>query len=521
MSNRPAEVEIKNLLKAHYPMIYIVSYEEARVVDMLKNICGELKMGLYTWSFTEGMVHQDSDKMEITAADPMEVLGQIQAHKTSSIFLLKDYHPYITDAEVIRKIRDLQGDIYAEYKPIIVLSPVQKIPVELEKIVTILDYDLPDREEIAALIDGAACEIRSVCDFDMSAEHRESVIKACQGLTADEIENILSKSWVETHEFSVDIVLTEKKQIIRKSGVLEYFDNLEEFANVGGMVGLKDWLQKRSVAFTDAAKEFGLPDPKGLLVLGIPGTGKSLVCKAVAGLWKVPLIRMDVGRIMSGLVGSSEDNMRKALRTAESISPCIMWIDEIEKGLSGTGSSNMSDAGTTARVFGTFIQWLQDKTAPVFVIATANNVKELPPELLRKGRFDEIFFVDLPSQDERKEIFRIHLTKRGRNPEEFDLDALAEKAAGFSGAEIEQTVISAMFNVFIGDNPGARDIDTDAVLLAARDVIPLSKTSKEQIDGMREWAATRARPASNSSARLDKLESTARKSMKEIISGEK
>jgi SpoVK/Ycf46/Vps4 family AAA+-type ATPase len=325
----------------------------------------------------------------------------------------------------------------------------------------------------------------------------------------------------QAYYISIDIVLTEKKQIIGKSGVLEYFDNLEEFANVGGMTGLKDWLQKRSIAFTDAAKEFGLPDPKGLLVLGIPGTGKSLVCKAVAGLWKVPLIRSDVGRIMSGLVGSSEDNMRKALRTAESISPCIMWIDEIEKGLSGTGSSNMSDAGTTARVFGTFIQWLQDKTAPVFVIATANNVKELPPELLRKGRFDEIFFVDLPSQDERKEIFRIHLTKRGRNPEEFDLDALAEKAAGFSGAEIEQTVISAMFNVFIGDNPGARDIDTDAVLLAARDVIPLSKTSKEQIDGMREWAATRARPASNSSARLDKLESTARKSMKEIISGEK
>jgi ATP-dependent 26S proteasome regulatory subunit len=511
MSKQPVEEEIRNLLKAHYPMIYIVSYEETRVIDMLKNISAELDMELYAWSYTEGLVNQTADTMSVEEADPMKVLSRIQEHKMPAVFVLKDYHPFITEADICRKIRDLQNDTFGEYKPVIILSPVQKIPAELEKIVTILDYDLPGKEEIEITVDAAAEEISQACDFVLTSEDRATIVKACQGLTVDEITNILSKSWVETHGFNTDVVLTEKKQIIRKSGVLEYYDNLEEFANVGGMAGLKDWLSKRSVAFTDAAKAFGLPDPKGLLVLGIPGTGKSLLCKSVAGLWKVPLIRMDVGRIMSGLVGSSEDNMRKALRTAESISPCIMWIDEIEKGLSGTGSSNMSDAGTTARVFGTFIQWLQDKTAPVFVIATANNVSQLPPELLRKGRFDEIFFVDLPTTEERKDIFRIHLAKRGRNPENFDLDVLAADAvsAGFSGAEIEQTVISAMFNVFLDGEPGSRDIDTDSVVNAAKEIIPISKTSAEDIRKMKEWAKTRARSAS--------FANVTRRSMKEIF----
>jgi SpoVK/Ycf46/Vps4 family AAA+-type ATPase len=280
------------------------------------------------------MIQQNVDKIKVTAADPMEALNIIQGHDTSAVFVMKDFHPFITEADVVRKIRDLQTDFLAEYKPIIILSPVQKIPVELEKIVTILDYDLPDKEDILDIINAAIEEISQVHEISMSAEEKEIVVKACQGLTADEIENILSKSWVEEGKFSVDTILTEKKQIIRKSGILEYYDNLEKFNNVGGMTNLKDWVNKRSVAFTDAAKKFGLPDPKGLLILGIPGTGKSLLCKSVASLWKVPLIKMDVGRIMSGLVGSSEENMRKALRSVESISPCILWVDEIEKGLS-------------------------------------------------------------------------------------------------------------------------------------------------------------------------------------------
>jgi ATP-dependent 26S proteasome regulatory subunit len=509
MSKRTTEQEIKNLLKARYPMLYIVSYEETRVIDMLKDICEEQGLDIYTWSFTEGMVQQNVDKIKVTAADPMEALNIIQENTDSAAFIMKDFHPFITEADVVRKIRDLQNDILADYKPIIILSPVQKIPVELEKIVTILDYDLPDKGDILDIIDAAIEEISQVHEINMSEEEKETIVKACQGLTADEIENILSKSWVEENKFSVEVILTEKKQIIRKSGVLEYYDNLEEFSNVGGMTNLKDWVNKRSIAFTDAAKKFGLPDPKGLLILGIPGSGKSLLCKSVAGLWKVPLIRMDVGRIMSGLVGSSEENMRKALRVAESISPAILWIDEIEKGLSGTGSSNMSDAGTANRVFGTFLTWLQDKTAPVFVIATANNVKELPPELLRKGRFDEIFFTDLPDHEERKEIFRIHLEKRGRDSNKFDLDLLALNSDGFSGAEIEQVIIAAMFNVFI-DDAGTADISTLSINNAMKEIIPLSVTSAEQIESMRDWAKTRARLASGSNRE-------ARKSMREIF----
>lgn len=508
MAKRTTEQEVRNLLKARYPMLYIVSYEEARVIDMLKNICEEQNMDLYAWSYTEGMVQQNTDKIKVTEADPMEALNIIQGQNTSAVFVMKDFHPYITEADIVRKIRDLQTDILAEYKPIIVISPVQKIPVELEKIVTILDYDLPDKEDILDILDAAIEEISQVRKMNMTPDEKETIIKACQGLTADEIENTLSKSWVEEGAINVDVILTEKKQIIRKSGVLEYYDNLEEFCNVGGMINLKDWISKRSVAFTDAAKKFGLPDPKGLLILGVPGTGKSLLCKSIAGLWKVPLIRMDVGRIMSGLVGSSEENMRKALRAVEGISPCILWADEIEKGLSGSGSSNMTDGGTSARILGTFLTWLQEKTKPVFVIATANNVKELPPELLRKGRFDEIFFVDLPEHEEREEIFKIHLQKRGRNPELFDLDALALNSEGFSGAEIEQAIISAMFNIFI-DDAGRADINTMSIIEALNEIIPLSITSAEQISAMKEWAKTKARSASR------KLER--KKSMREIF----
>jgi SpoVK/Ycf46/Vps4 family AAA+-type ATPase len=259
---------------------------------------------------------------------------------------------------------------------------------------------------------------------------------------------------------------------------------------------LKDWMDKRTVAFTEKARAFGLPNPKGILLLGVQGCGKSLSAKAVASLWKLPLLRMDVGKIFGGIVGQSEENIRKAIRIAESTAPNVVWIDELEKGFAGTQSSGISDGGTTARVFGTFITWLNDKTAPCFVVATANDVSSLPPELLRKGRFDEIFFVDLPGKDDRHEIVRIHLAKRGRDPKKFDLEKIAEATAGFSGAEIEQVVIGSLYDAF-SENI---DIDTEALLAEAKRSVPLSVTMSERIAELRDWAQTRARPASSGPA---------------------
>jgi SpoVK/Ycf46/Vps4 family AAA+-type ATPase len=289
----------------------------------------------------------------------------------------------------------------------------------------------------------------------------------------------------------VGLILEEKKRVIRKSGILEYHDAQQNLSDVGGLEHLKEWIRKRSVAFSEQARSFGLPPPKGVLLLGVQGCGKSLSAKAISQVWNLPLLRLDMGRIFSSLVGSSEENMRRAISTAESVAPAILWIDEIEKAFAGTRGGD-SDAGTSSRVFGTFLTWLQEKSAPVFVIATANNIATLPPELLRKGRLDEIFFVDLPTPEERKEIFRIHLRQRRRAPEAVDLDALAAASEGFSGSEIEQAVVAALYDAF----DHGRDLTTDDLLKATTASIPLSKTMKEEIDRLRRWAGDRARNAS-------------------------
>ncbi|HYV65651.1 MAG TPA: AAA family ATPase, partial [Myxococcales bacterium] len=296
--------------------------------------------------------------------------------------------------------------------------------------------------------------------------------------------------------FDIDVILSEKERIVRKSGVLEFFRTQEKMDNIGGLDQLKSWLKKRQSAFSEEARKFGLPRPKGILMIGIPGGGKSLTAKAVGASWRLPLLRLDVGKVFAGIVGSSEENMRRAIQMAEAVAPSILWVDELEKGFSGTGSSNQSDAGTAARVFGSFITWLQEKTTPVFVIATANNVDELPPEMLRKGRFDEIFFVDLPTLPERTEIGAIHLKRRGRDPSQFDLDKIAEKSEGMTGAEIEQAVVSALFDEY--DRHGSAGVlATEGVLHSLSETVPLSRTMKEKVAALRTWCRTRARPASS------------------------
>ncbi len=494
--------EIEVLIRARYPVIYIVSWEESRVEDAIAEIAAKREKKVFSWSVCRGIVPygtspQSQRNADAKTADPTVALNNVLDQVDPAIFVFKDFHPYLTDPSVVRKLREVALYLKNSYKTLILISPTLKLPLELEKEVSVIDFGLPDREHVTELLNRTVADVNKNANLNISlSEHaKEALVNAAMGLTINEAENVFAKTLVKTgglSEKDVPIVLSEKEQIIRKSGMLEYYRATEEFGNVGGMEELKDWLRKRKSAFSADARRFGLPNPKGALLIGVQGCGKSLCAKALASLWGVPLLRLDLGKVFSSLVGSSEENVRQAVQAAESVAPAILWMDEIEKAFAGTQSSSFSDAGTTSRVFGTFITWLQEKTAPVFVIATANNISQLPPELLRKGRFDDIFFVDLPSRQDRAEIFGIHIAKRGRNANQFDLPKLAEAADGFSGAEIEEAITASLFDVF---DKGA-DLSTDSVLASIESTVPLSRTMKEDIERLRDWARDRARPAS-------------------------
>jgi SpoVK/Ycf46/Vps4 family AAA+-type ATPase len=492
--------EIDILIRARYPLIYIVSWEEARILERLREMAMRRQKKLFLWSITRGIFKPDDEpaKIDEQTRDPVNALNFIEKYPDPALFIFLDFHSFLNDQTVIRKMRDLISNLKDTYETLIILSAVLTMPVELEKEVVVVDYDLPTYEEMDELLEGIIQVISKNQEVavDLTPDIKERLVKAALGLTRSEAENAFARVIVIDKKLSVDdieLILEEKKQAIRKSKLLEYYESKEEFANVGGLDCLKDWLTKRGVAFTRKAQEFGLPQPKGILLIGVQGCGKSLTAKAVASLWRLPLLRLDIGAVFSGIVGSSEENMRRAIRTAETLAPIILWIDEIEKGLSGVQSSTFSDAGTTARVFSTFITWLQEKTAAVFVIATANNIQLLPPELLRKGRFDEIFFVDLPCVEERKQIFQIHLKKRKRDPGKFDLEILSKDSDGYSGAEIEQAVISSLYDAFLEN----RDINTQDIIKSIKQSVPLSVTMRENIDGIRDWARFRARCASS------------------------
>jgi len=381
------------------------------------------------------------------------------------------------------------------------MSPYQKLPLELEKDVVVLDFPLPTLDELSLVLTKHLSP-----QHPISAPTREKLLKAALGLTKDEAEKVYRKAQVKAKrltESEVDIVLSEKKQLIRRNGILEFIEEDETIEAIGGLGELKRWLKQRSNAFTEAAREYGLPQPKGMLILGVPGCGKSLLAKTTSRLWSLPLLRLDMGRVYDGsTVGRSEANLRSALKTAESISPAILFIDELDKAFAGSSGSADSDGGTSSRIFGSFLTWMQEKESPVFVIATANRVDRLPGEFLRKGRFDEIFFVDLPNLNEREDIFNIHLTKRRRDGDRFDCAQLAKISEGFSGAEIEQAIIAAMYDAFAQD----REFTQLDIIAAIKATLPLSRTMTEQVSGLRDWARQRARPASASVAEYQRLE---------------
>jgi ATP-dependent 26S proteasome regulatory subunit len=498
------QTEVEILIRARYPILYVITSEEMRVQEVLLEIASRRQKKVFEWTYSSGIVPagasiQSQKGRNPATKEPLAALDHVIDQVEPAIFLFKDFHPFLTRSNfaVIRRLKDIALHLRNSRKTIVLISPVMEIPPELDKEITVLNFPPPTKDDLAMLLDQAIADLRESqqAEIDLDGEGRERLLQAALGLTLGEAENVFAKIIVKNQRLSgehVSEVFAEKQQIIRKSGLLEYYAAEEDFASVGGLGVLKDWLNKRAVAFTAEAHAFGLPPPKGVLLLGVQGCGKSLCAKAVSRLWQLPLLRFDMGRMFGSLVGSSEENVRRAIAVAESIAPAVLWVDEIDKAFTGSQSSGITDGGTTARVFGTFLTWLSEKSAPVFVVATANDVSQLPPELLRKGRLDEIFYVDLPLEEERAEIFRIHLAKRNRNPEEFDIPALVGASPEFSGAEIEEAIISALYDAFYTK----QELATSHVFTSLSQTAPLARTMAEKVTEQRNWAIGRARNAS-------------------------
>ncbi len=495
--------ELDTLVRARYPLIYVVSPEEQRLDALLRELAESHGKALWTWSVTKGLRPGGAHPPRLPAGqegtqDPIEALAAIAKVEDPALVVLKDFHPYLTDQpKIVRALRELGQELKGRYTTAVLLSPTLTMPVELEKEIAVLDVPLPTFRDLAQLLKEIVEVLRQDprVSVSLTREQGEQLVKAAMGLTLNEAENAFAKAVAAHHSLGpsdIGLMLEEKRQVIRKSGLLEYYPVDRSLANVGGVDLLKAWLGQRGRAFSEAARRFGLPDPKGLLLLGVQGCGKSLTAKAIASQWNLPLLKLDMGRIFSGIIGSSEENLRRAIRVAEGAAPAVLWVDEIEKGLSGSGSG-VSDGGVATRIFGALLTWLQEKSAPVFVVATANRIDALPPELLRKGRFDEIFFIDLPSAAERREIFEIHLHHRHRDPAQFGLAELAALSEGFSGAEIEQAVVSGLYQAFAANT----ELSQEHVAAAVRETLPLSRTMAEQVAEQREWAKTRTRMASS------------------------
>jgi AAA+ superfamily predicted ATPase len=482
--------QIIHYLRAGYPGLYIVSPEEQRVEAEFQTIAQHLKFTLSAWSVVDGLVDVDSGQSR-NFTDPLEVLEAVAELKERSILLLKDFHLFLTDPNplLLRKFKDCLLVAKTRQTPLIILGCRLCLPPELERELTVIEYQLPDKEALKSVYHGimASAGITSV-----SAEDQAKAAEAACGLTTMEAENAFALSVVKTKTICPVVVAREKAQALKKNGLLEIVETKESLESIGGLDCLKQWLIQRRQAFTPKAAQYRLPVPKGLLIIGIPGTGKSLTAKATAQVFGVPLLKLDAGRIFGGLVGQSEANLRTVIQTAEAIAPCCLWIDELEKAFSGVKSGS-TDGGTSSRVFGSLINWLQEKTKPVFVVATANDISQLPPELLRKGRFDEIFFVDLPQHDERVAIWDIIIERAGRAPGDYDLDQLARATEGLTGSEIEAVFVEALFTAFSQDRE-PRELDIATML---NGFVPLARTMAEPIRALRQWSTGRARPATS------------------------
>ena len=549
---------LKVLINSSTPIIVMETAEEMRAVSVVRAACTELNMSTFEWTIADGLVRSGSNLpveaskaspprpdptttiwnqgsraqsrtalspgaseaerlaravmssmgTEAAAAatagsiyntrEPVQALANMESMTLEAVFILKDFHRHMDDPVVVRRLRDVGQKFSANRRTVIITAPELSIPPELTTLVEYFDLPLPDRDRLHDIIHETFTRLSKTYSLklQLDAPGVEAMAANLRGLTEEEAERATSQALVTRYALcpeTITDVLDAKKQLLRHSGMLEFIEASDNMAAVGGLENLKHWLQQRRGAWEDSAREFGLEPPRGMIVLGVQGCGKSLCARAVAGEWKLPLVKFDTSAVYDKYIGETEKRIRKVFQVAEGLAPCVLWIDELEKVFAGSGPDSASaDAGVSSRLLASFLSWMQDKKSPVFVAATCNNVTVLPPELIRKGRFDELFFVDLPNQAERKQIFSIQLTKRKRNPSEFDLEKAAVAAKGYSGAEIDAAVQGALYAAY----SEKKALTTQSLLDALAQTVPLSTTRAEEIAALREWARTRAVPAS-------------------------
>jgi len=553
----PNELDrLKVLINSSTPIIVMETSEEMRAVSVVRSACSELNMAVFEWSIADGLVrsgsnapveektaHSDptitvwnqnsrlaqahttlspgsSEAERLTHAvmsalgseaasaagnnaiyntrEPAQALANMESMTIEAVFILKDFHRHMDDPVVVRRLRDVGQKFSANRRTVIITAPEITVPAELNKLVEYFDLPLPDRERLHEIIHDTFTRLSKTYTLKLQLDVAgvDAVSANLRGLTEEEAERATSQALVTRYALSPETitdVLEAKKQLLRHSGMLEFIEVSDNMASVGGLENLKRWLQQRRGAWEDSARDFGLEPPRGMIVLGVQGCGKSLCARAVAGEWKLPLVKFDTSAVYDKYIGETEKRIRKVFQVAEGLAPCVLWIDELEKVFAGSGPDSASaDAGVSSRLLASFLSWMQDRKSPVFVAATCNNVTVLPPELIRKGRFDELFFVDLPNHAERKQIFSIQLVKRKRNPADFDLEKAATAAKGYSGAEIDAAVQGALYAAYSEKKP----LNTQLLLEALGQTVPLSTTRAEEIETLREWAATRAVPAS-------------------------
>lgn len=489
--------EFSLLLKARYSIIYISTKEEDRLEYTIRNCLklSNVNRGFYSWDFIDGYVNDPNTK-NVAARNPLQALEFIEKLNPNrpAVFILKDFNRFLTDIAISRKLRNLNRALKVQPKTIFIIASdfESSIPDELQELITVVDFLLPQYNEIRQEL----TRLFQSLDQTINPKFLENLVKSCQGLSLERIRRVLAKiiaSQKQINNLSVQLILDEKRQIISQTKILEFWSPKTDITDVGGLENLKGWVAQRKLSFTERAVNYGLPPARGLLLIGVQGTGKSLTAKGIASDWQLPLLRLDFGRLFGGVVGESEARIRKMIKIAEALSPCILWIDEIDKAFGQTG--NNGDSGTTSRVLGTFITWLAEKQTKVFVIATANNFKLLPLELIRKGRFDEIFFVGLPSRSERAEIFEVILKKfRPKTWGKFDISEFLDLSYNFSGAEIEQAIIEGMYSAFQAE----REFETNDIRSGLTQIIPLAQINKQEIDSLQQWAKSgRIRSASS------------------------
>jgi SpoVK/Ycf46/Vps4 family AAA+-type ATPase len=492
---------IRRLVDAQHPCVRIVTEEEEHARSVVWDIAASMRLPLKTWSAVGGL---RDEMLEPGSRHPEEGLGTESAAAallalsridSAHLCVTLDLAPHLGDPVALRALREHITRCRRTGARLVMIDHSDDVPDVLARVAPRIDLALPDEEELREIVRRTLRERHrnAPIDLDLTRAQLQAMVRNLRGLTRAQAEQVVLESVVDDSrldEADMDQVVARKRQYLHVDGLLEFVEAPTSMSAIGGLESLKRWLTAREGAFDDAAAEFGLTPPRGVLLLGVQGAGKSLCAKAIATAWRRPLLRLDPGALYDRYVGESEKRLRGALRQAEAMSPIVLWIDEIEKGFA-SASSRSTDGGLSQRMFGALLTWMQEHAAPVFLVATANNIEALPPELLRKGRFDEIFFVDLPDEAARRMIFAIHLQKRNRDAAQVDLDALAQASVGYSGAEIEQAVISALHDAY-----ASRAAVTTALLLqAVRNSPPLSVTMRERIDGLRRWADGRCVPA--------------------------